>query len=60
MYNRGLVVNKTMGNCCTRCEYVESTDAEFMQFRGQENVKYLKVWRTKFGFNGKLDRKSVV
>ena len=28
-----------------------SEDAEFMQFRGQKN---LKIWRTKFGFNGKL------
>ena len=33
---------------------METTDAKFMQFQGQENVKYLKIWRTKFGFKGKL------
>ena len=55
--NHGLLVNLTMVNCCTCCkgESVETTeDAEAMQFRGQQNVKYLKVWRTKFEFNGEL------
>ena len=46
-----------MGNCLTCCKgesVVTTEDAEFMQFRGQKDVKYLEVWRTKFGFNGKL------